>query len=61
MMEGVERTWKLSDFMRMNGVTGSDVRGVVVMVGTNDFDNGLKRGEAVGVTVDRITRCLLGI
>ena len=43
MTQGVECTWELSDFMRMNGVTGSDVKGVIVMVGTNDFDNGLKR------------------
>ena len=61
MTQGVERTWELSDFMRMNGVTGSDVKGVIVMVGTNDFDNGLKRGEAVAVTAERIKRCLLGI
>ena len=46
--------------MRVNGITGSDVRVVIVMMGTNDFDNGLKRRETVGVTAERLKMCLLG-
>ena len=58
---GVEDVWKISSWLMREGISEREVEGVVVMVGTNDWDNGIKRGESALMVAEKLKRNLMGI